>query len=134
MSIPESLHDRWHRFSVWDYVVFSIMKFFIAADRRVEAVEMLCSLQERLQFSTDFLGSWIQERDEPCSLILYVEQWKSEEAIYEHIRSSLYRRILATIELSCRAPEVGFYFVWHTKGMELIEALRLGSQQVVKGS
>jgi hypothetical protein len=115
-------------------VVFSIMKFFIPAERRGEAVDMLRTMQERLLISTDYIGSWIVERDHPCPHVLYAEQWKTEEAVYEHIRSSLYRRVLAAMELSCRAPEVSFYFVSHTKGMELIQALRLPPQQAVKAS
>jgi len=104
------------------------MKFFVSVEHRVEAVELLRSIQARLQLSTDHLGSCIEEREHPCPHILYAEQWKSEEALYEHIRSSAYRRVLAAIELSSRAPEVIFHFVSHSKGMELIQALRGESQ------
>ncbi len=109
-------------------VVFSIMKFFMPTERHAEAVQMLQAIQSRLQISTGHLGSWLQERDHPCPYILYEEQWKSKEAVYAHIRSSLYRRLLAVMEFSSRAPEVSFFFVSHTKGMELIEELRLESQ------
>jgi len=115
-------------------MVFSVMKIFLPAERRGEAAQMLRTMQERLQISTDHLGSWIHELDYPCPHILYAEQWKSEEAIYEHIRSSLYRRVLAVIDFSTRAPEVSFYFVSHTKGMELIQALRLEPQQAARAS
>ncbi len=105
------------------------MKFFIPTKQRALAVEILRNMQERLEIANDYLGSWIQERDCPCSHIVYAEHWRSEAGIYEHIRSSLYRRVLAVIELSCRSPEVTFYFVSHKKGMELIEELRGQNQK-----
>ena len=100
------------------------MKLFIPAERRAEAVEILTTLQGRLEISSEYLGSWIQERDYPCSHIVYIEHWKSAEAIYSHIRSSLYRRILTVIDFSSREPEVNFYFGSEPKGMELVKALR----------
>ncbi len=101
-----------------------MMKFFIPTKQRAQAVEILRNMQERLEIDDDYLGSCIQERDYPCSHIVYAEHWRSEAGIYEHIRSSLYRRVLAVIELSCRAPEVSFYFVSHKRGLELIQELR----------
>jgi hypothetical protein len=67
-------------------MVFSVMKLFIPAERRAEAVEILAKMHGRLEIYTDHLGSWIQERDHPCSDIVYIEHWKSEEAIFDHIR------------------------------------------------
>ena len=123
----------WHSSSVWVCVVFSVMKFFIPANRRAEAAEILRSVQERLGIHPEYLGAWIQERDHPCSHIVYVEQWRSEEAIYEHIRSALYRYVLSAMDFSSQAPEVAFYFVSHIKGMELIHSLR-GKQATATAS
>ena len=108
------------------------MKLFIPLEHRAEAVEILRTVQGRLEICTEYLGSWIQNRDHPFPHILYVERWKSKEAMYKHIQSSLYRRVLAVIEFSSRAPEVKFYFVSHGKGMELIQTLRGGNSLVRK--
>jgi len=105
-------------------MVFSVMKIFIPPERRPEATKLLSTLAGRLEIIPGFLGSWIQERNSPCSYIVYAEQWKSEEAIHEHIRSLLYRRVLEVIEFSTRAPEIVFYYVSHTEGMGLIQSLR----------
>jgi len=105
-------------------VVFSIMKFFVPFERRIEAVELLRSMHGRLEIIPECKGFWIEQRESPCSHILYAEQWQSEEAIYEHIRSALYRRVLAVIELSRQAPEINLYFISQIKGMELIQELR----------
>ena len=100
------------------------MKLFIPAELRAEAVKMLCSMQGILEISRDYLGSWVQERDHPCPYILYIEHWRTEEAMHNHIRSSLYRRVLAVIEFSTRAPEVNFYLDSQPEGLKLVELLR----------
>jgi hypothetical protein len=66
--------------------------------------------------------------------IRYAEQWDSEEALNDHIRSDLYRRVLAAMEFSKQPPEIIFHFTSHTKGFELVEALRRPSKLASLGS
>jgi hypothetical protein len=120
----EPVGARWYDSSNCAGVIFSVIKCFIPIERRAEAVEILVAMQGRLGICTDYIGSWIEERDQPCSHIVYVERWLSEEALYSHIQSSAYRHVLAVIEFSGRAPEINFFFVSQTKGIELIQDLR----------
>lgn len=53
-----------------------------------------------------------------------MEQWDADEAFFNHVRSDLYNRILAAVELSRIPPEFKFLFVKEVRGMELIEASR----------
>ena len=69
-------------------------------------------------------GCWLCEQDVLSNQVRYMEQWESEEALHDHIRSELYRRVLAAMELSRQPPEVRFYFAKEAKGFELIEAIR----------
>jgi hypothetical protein len=108
-------------------MVLSMMKLFIPAERRASAVEMLNIVHQRLGICADYLGSCIEERDVPCSHILYLERWKSKDALRDHVRSSLYRSVLWAIELSERPPEISFYCLWHSQGMDLIRAFRDGA-------
>jgi quinol monooxygenase YgiN len=97
---------------------------FVPPSRRGEVVEMLRLVQGRLEITPDCLGCWLQEGEYPSPHVLYAEQWKSEEAFEEHVRSAVYRRILAAMELSTKAPEVGFHSVATTRGMEWLQTLR----------
>ena len=56
--------------------------------------------------------------------ILYVEEWTSESDFRDHVRSELYRRILAAIDLSKSAPEVCIYQFSNVQGLELIQQIR----------
>jgi quinol monooxygenase YgiN len=66
----------------------------------------------------------VYEEDGFEGAVLYLERWDSEPEFERHVRSELYRRILAALEFSRKPPEVIFDYVTSTKGMELIEALR----------
>ena len=56
--------------------------------------------------------------------ILYMEQWKSREAFYDHIRSNSYMSILTAMDLSGSIPGITFIEADETNGMELIHSLR----------
>jgi hypothetical protein len=70
------------------------------------------------------MGCWVSEESFQQPHLMYVEQWQSEEALQEHLRSDLYRRVLGTLELSRQRPEISFYFTSHERGLDLIEAAR----------
>jgi quinol monooxygenase YgiN len=55
---------------------------------------------------------------------MLVEEWVSQEALEEHIRSDESHRILIVIELASHAPEISFKTVSDIAGFELIESLR----------
>ena len=78
-------------------------------------------------------GCWLSEEDHVHNYIRYAELWDSEEALTDHIRSDLYRRVLAAMEFSKRPPEITFHYTAHTKGFELIEAIRGPSKPLTTG-
>jgi quinol monooxygenase YgiN len=115
---------RWHAFGGGDGVVFSIIKICPALKQRNQAIEILRSVQDLTRPSPGCLGCWLSDEDPLHNHIRYAEQWETEEALHDHIRSHLYLRLLAALELSKQLPEVTFYYTAATKGFELIENLR----------
>ena len=105
-------------------MVFSIIRLFPAQKQRAQVIELLRSVQDLARPSPGCVGCWLSEEDALQNYIRYAEQWESEEALHDHIRSELYRRLLAAMELSRQEPEVKFYYCNKTKGLELIEAAR----------
>jgi len=90
----------------------------------MHVIELLRSVQSLLRPASGCLDCYISEKDSVHKPIHYTEQWESESALETHLRSELYRRVLAALELSKREPEVHFYYTTETKGFELIEAVR----------
>jgi quinol monooxygenase YgiN len=105
-------------------VVFSIIKFSPAQKQRAEVLEILRSVHDLTRPCPGCLGCWLSEEDCFHNQVCFAEQWESEEALHEHLRSELYRRVLAAMELSKHPPEVSFHYVTSTKGFELVEAIR----------
>ena len=105
-------------------VVFSIIKLFPSARQRAELIEILRSVQDLTRPLRGCSACWLSENDFLHNDVRYVEQWESEPALHDHIRSDMYRRVLAAMELSKKPPEVRFYFSSENKGFELIENIR----------
>lgn len=92
--------------------------------QRVEVLELLRSIQGPTQAYPGCLTCRIYEEDNGDHGILLIEQWTSSAAFFEQVRSDLYRRILAAIELSSRPPEVCVHHISRTDGLDLIQQLR----------
>jgi quinol monooxygenase YgiN len=105
-------------------VVFSIIKLFPSPRQRAELIELLRSVQDLTRPLPGCSASWLSEDDFLHDDVRYLEQWESEPAMHTHIRSDTYRRVLAAMELSKKAPEVTFFFSSENKGFELIENIR----------
>ena len=67
--------------------------------------------------------SFFAEPD-PGEAILVVERWRSEEDLRRHVQSDSYRKILELVELSTEPPEIHFYRVVESFGLELVEGIR----------
>jgi len=109
-------------------VVFSVIRIFPRPKQRAQVLELLRSVQDLARPIPGCVGCWLAEEDFLQSHISYAEQWESEETLQAHIRSDLYRRLLAAMELSRKQPEVMFYCCTQTKGLEWIEATRRHDQ------
>lgn len=109
-------------------VVFSIIRLFPGPKHKAEVIELLHSVRDLSRPSPGCVGCWLSEEDFLHNHVRYSEQWESEKTLHDHIRSDLYRRVLAAMELSRQEPEVRFYYCSATKGLELIEGVRRESK------
>jgi quinol monooxygenase YgiN len=108
---------------VW-IVVISTLRLFPARDERRHVLAILRSVQGPTQAQPRCRSCQLYEEHGFDESILYLERWDSESDFERHVRSELYRRILAAVECSRKPPQIAFDYSPATKGMELIEALR----------
>ncbi len=92
--------------------------------KRKEALEILRSLQEPLKLKHDCMECKVYESYGEEDWILYVEKWRTKEAMYRHIQSDLYRRVLTVMELTEESPQLTYQELTEVKGIELVEELR----------
>jgi quinol monooxygenase YgiN len=67
-------------------------------------------------------GVWIDDADE--STVRYVEEWTTEEAMRQRVRSSPFTRLLEVMESAPQAPSVQFDFVMQTRGLDYVAEVR----------
>jgi len=105
-------------------VVVSILRILPLPKQRLEVLEILRSVQGPTLAQPGCESCRIYEEQGAERAILLCEHWESEGSLQEHVRSELYGRVLAAVELSHRAPEFCFYHVSVRRGMDLIEEIR----------
>jgi quinol monooxygenase YgiN len=106
------------------HMIISTLRIAPISKQHLQALEILRSVQGPTLAQPGCVACDIYVESGLDRTILFCEQWECEAALYQHIGSDLYRRILAAIELSKTRPEICFHRVSTTQGMELVEQLR----------
>jgi quinol monooxygenase YgiN len=115
----------------------SMVKISPVPGREQEVLDILLSVQGPTLADAGCLECCILEEHDDEEAIVYLEKWQSDEQLCNHIRSSIYSRVLKALELSDREPEIWFHEITATQGMEVIERLRssaAGSLSLMKKS
>lgn len=105
-------------------MIISLIELVPTLEKRQAMLEILHFVKSGLARSPTCVCCRIYEGLDQDHTILYVEQWESEQALYNHIRSSSYLAVLNAIDLARAEPKITFHEVANTQSMELIEALR----------
>ena len=105
-------------------MVISTLRILPLAKQRRETLEILRSVRGPTQAHPGCMACRIYEEDGPEKAILYYERWTSWAAFQEHVRSELYRRVLAALDLSSQPPEVCVHHVSTTDGIDLLRQVR----------
>jgi len=87
-----------------------------------EIIEVLSSVKGQTEGKSGCISSLIHQEVNNENRITYEERWENQEQLYNHIRSDLYRKILAVIDMSSQPPIVNFSTISSTAGMEMIKA------------
>jgi len=59
--------------------------------------------------------------------LLYMEAWETKEQLERHMRSGRYDRVLAVMDASLQQPVLQYRTISAVKGLEYLEAVRLGA-------
>ena len=93
-------------------------------EKESEALEILRSVAERIQFETGCLSCRIYKGVEEEPLIMFEQFWSNVDYALSHLRSDIYRNILFVIEMAKERPEVRFDIIAASSGLETIEEPR----------
>ena len=105
-------------------MIVSIIKIVPLPGKRHEVLEILATVTGPTQSTPGCLDCALLEEQGDEAAIFFVEQWRSEQAMNRHIRSSLYDRVLQAMDLSRLPPDIKYHEISHSSGLELVSALR----------
>jgi quinol monooxygenase YgiN len=105
-------------------MILSFIKLIPQPEKRQAMLDILRTMEALTRNKQGCLCCCIYEQANDKHAVLYVEQWESMEVLQQHVRSSMYMRLLTAMELSSEAPDIQFHEVVKTMDMDLIEALR----------
>ena len=105
-------------------MVHSTIRLIIPFEKQYEALEILSSISEEIQFEPGCISSRLYQDVREQLAIMLEEIWTSEKDLQRHLRSDKYRRVLLVVEMSAEPPEIRFDIIAHSSGVETIEHAR----------
>ncbi len=110
-------------------MIVATLKIAVPPDRRAGVVEVLSLLLGPVRVEPGCLGCGLYQEAGNGEDLFYVEEWETPEQHERHMRSARYERLLAIMEASDRPPVLRYYSITDVKGLEYLEAVRLGSAE-----
>ena len=117
-------------FGIFNVIIFitmylSVIRIYPAPEHEHAIIDILDSLRGPITAIADCLACLISVEIDGDRAICYLEKWQTYDALQQHLRSALYDRVLAAMELSRQPPDVMFYDVTEAGSMGLVEQARL---------
>ena len=103
-----------------------ILRMVAHPRRTAEMIQTLRSLMLPLPAETGFISCRVYLDADSPEVLCYIEEWRTPEDLDRQILSSHYTRLLALMEDAAEAPELRVNWVTDVKGLEYLEAVRLG--------
>jgi len=105
-------------------MIIATVKIMPLKEKYQDVLDILLSIKEPVMAELGCLCCCIYHENCEEQSILYEEHWRSMAEFEHHMKDSNYGKILEAMELSSRRPEVSFYAISKTWGLELVEKLR----------
>ena len=105
-------------------MVFVSIRIVVLPKNHDEAMQILRSTAEWSRFKPGCLSSRIYEDVQEDNALMFEEIWRSEEDLEYHLRSDEYLKVLVVLEMALKPPEIRFYTISRSTGIETIEKAR----------
>ncbi len=102
-------------------MITSTIRITASKNPNDEIVRLLRSLIEPTRVESGCVSCGLYKDLHDPSIIIWVEEWNTQEDLERHLRSRQYKKILAAFDMSSEQPDMRFNTVVETKGMKLIE-------------
>lgn len=108
----------------------TIVRIFPCPNEKEAVRGFLGDLLRPIRAQLGCLGCSLSTELDPDALVL-IETWASEKDLLRRFQSDGYAKVLATMEMSVKKPDVFIYEVVNQEGLELIERVRMATMDGV---
>jgi quinol monooxygenase YgiN len=105
-------------------MVRSTIRMLIPLKMQSEALEILGSMIEQIQFEPGCISCRLYRGVEDGRVVMIEELWMSDEDAQRHLRSDKYRKVLLVVEMAAEPPEIRIDTIAQSSGVEAIEKAR----------
>ncbi len=105
-------------------VITSTIRITAPENPNGEIVRVLRSLIEPTRVNPGCISCGLYNDLHDPSVIIWVEEWNTQDDLERHLRSPQYKKILAAFDMSSSQPDMRFNTVVETQGMQLIAEAR----------
>ena len=102
------------------------IKMTVSADKYNEILHTIKGLLGQIRREQDCVSCHCYRDIEVEGIIIFAQEWKTNEALETHLRSGHFKVLLGAMKLLSIEPEIKFNTVVATKGMEAIAAAQGG--------
>ena len=108
-------------------MILVTLSIAVPPTRREDIIQIFWSLMGPVRVEEGCLACGLYQPVGKEDVLIYAEEWETVEQLERHVRSARYERLLAIMEASVQPPVLRFHEVSAVKGLEYVEAVRLGS-------
>ncbi len=105
-------------------MLHAIARMTIPFKKVNEAIEILNSVTHRTRVESGCVSCFVYRDVDSANTLMIEEIWKDENDLARHLRSDEYQKILLVAEMASAPPEITFYKVLRTTGVETVEKAR----------
>lgn len=109
-------------------MITAILRIQCGKERLPEVNRLFRSLIEPTRVEAGCISCRLYHEENHPDVITWIEEWQSQSDLRRHLRSPLYKKILAAVDMADVRPDIRFDTVVETEGMRLIEEA-LGTNQ-----
>jgi quinol monooxygenase YgiN len=107
-----------------NHMILATLRMTIPPQRSGEALNILRSTAERCGAQPGCVSCNIYGDLQEKNVLMIEEVWRSEQDLDLHLRSKEYLKLLLVVEMSLKQPEIRFYTISSSSGIEKIEKAR----------
>ena len=110
-------------------MIYATARMTIPFKKLDEALEILGSIMQRTRFESGCVSCNVYRDVDSENEVMIQEIWKNEKDLARHLRSDEYQKVLLVAEMASATPEIRFYTIQHSAGVETIEKARTAGEE-----